>query len=1373
MGNRHPLMAGVLLVVLLALGAPRARAEFRPEGADGMMDLPAVEVLSGDVNSTVVALSFPVRTMPKSWAKAASDGIGWPRPWGELPNPDGTTTELPRVAEARLAVPAGCTLQYRVESVDWWVDPVTPVSDDALVYVHGPDTMRDVGLVGVTVQAFVQQVGGNRAIVRRVVVAIDHPTSARQADWLARAVDEPQLRSRAAREATPALVNPEVFTSLRAAAMMSAPNKAREGRGNVPDWFSLSSHWLRLEIDGTGMYQLTGSEMTFMGAVISGIDPGKLRLFHGGGLPVDDDPTLADSLQVDRMGLHEVRIAVQDGGDGEWNADDRIIFYGVGCDTWTDRFDPSAAPLDHVEHPYQSHAVYWLTWEGDADPTPFAGAPRRVEPVAAPAHDGVTPVTEQWARYHGEESVASVPGVLADNWAWYPLITGTQSSPFLLQSVVPTTSARFVADVRGHRAELHAPTYRTRAWLNADQAHADTLVFLYTLQKDSLRVRLIGESDALHSGTNTITISHDSYNTPGNHYPLALDSFDVRYRQALDKRAISGALVYQHFADEVTAPGMPLNVAFTLPASEAATIWDVSMPDSAVALAGDIVAGDPQTVTVGLTRDPTSAAHLVVFSDGNLHAVASGQAESPRALRVAVPPVDYVVVYNSRFRNAAEALADLRGRMLPGVVAPAAAAVSVQEIYDNFSGGQKDMLAIRNFLRWSYYAGGQRLRWACLLGDASVDWRNYLGHDPNSQIYDFITAPLVTRFPLIPDRSTLDHPWTSDETYGCFDLPQADREFDIPDVAIGRIPVTSAAEASAAVNRIITYTETPDVGLWRNRAVFCADDLWQPSDGSGTGSQAYHTDEAEDIALHDVPGSIDMQKVYLVDYPRVGGAKPAAKAELTRQLNRGTTIFYYVGHGAPNNLADEQVFVLADVANLTNGNKRFLFMAFSCDVGIYDDYASQSMGEEFVTSANGGAIASIAASWLSYPSYNDQLSEGIFADIYPTQRVDENTTLGESLRVGKAGLWAQIGANLTIRNARRYNLFGDPATHLPNPVDDLAFAPTSMDSLLTGRPHQVVLDLADQGLAASASATYDLNVEESGVDVLYYSGSTGDYYWRRAGNTAFHGTGAPANDPLIVPFLAPLQMRRGDLGRVRLVVNDGSSEQVAEIAVPVVGASANSGGDVAGPQIQLAFGDGLVRVPTGSSLQAVISDTSGVNTLGSNPGNSVLLEFDGSGIYSDVSDQFAFDAGSYTRGRLQVALPSELGLGQHRVALLASDMFGNVGSDTLGFELVASVIPDIYDVSVFPNPTAGPCRLLCDVSEPMALRWDIYTVAGHCIRTIRADGSAAGPKILAWDGRDGEGDGIANGVYLYVLRGTAAADAAHEIRKTGQLVIMR
>jgi hypothetical protein len=192
------------------------------------------------------------------------------------------------------------------------------------------------------------------------------------------------------------------------------------------------------------------------------------------------------------------------------------------------------------------------------------------------------------------------------------------------------------------------------------------------------------------------------------------------------------------------------------------------------------------------------------------------------------------------------------------------------------------------------------------------------------------------------------------------------------------------------------------------------------------------------------------------------------------------------------------------------------------------------------------------------------------------------------------------------------------------------------------------------------------------------------------------------------------------------------------------------------------------------------SDTSGISIAGTTLANSVLFEVDNSGFLNNVSREFVFDPGSYMSGRVDIALPGNLTLGRHVLRVYGSDVLGNVGSDTLSFRVIPAGVSGIADPTLFPNPTPGHCRLVFELSDPMDVTWDIYTVAGRRIWQWRGR-LAAGPQVLEWDGRDAVDDEIANGVYLYVLRGglTDAGDGVssegdrREITHTGQVVIMR
>ena len=237
-----------------------------------------------------------------------------------------------------------------------------------------------------------------------------------------------------------------------------------------------------------------------------------------------------------------------------------------------------------------------------------------------------------------------------------------------------------------------------------------------------------------------------------------------------------------------------------------------------------------------------------------------------------------------------------------------------------------------------------------------------------------------------------------------------------------------------------------------------------------------HTEQSEELVERLRSPEPGRAKIYGVDYPfpsPSSNVKPQMNNDLLAAMNAGATIVHYIGHGSEDNLADEQIFRSATIPSLLNGMKRFVFIAFSCDVGVFDSPNYWSMAEQFLTSENGGAIASICASQVSYPGYNDRLSDEFYMQLYPGRRVAADLTVGSALNLAK-GLMAYSGS---IENSQHYNLFGDPAISLPNPPDDLEFAADSPDTLVAGQ--RQIIRLADGGQGTAPGDAYDLLIEES------------------------------------------------------------------------------------------------------------------------------------------------------------------------------------------------------------------------------------------------------------------------------------------------------
>lgn len=1340
--------------------------------AQPVMGDPVVRLLSSDLYTTRIEVTCPVLREPGSWSSVILENVQWGAEPYAVQDEEGNVTALPPRLALNIAVPTRGAFTTKVLGVSWWKEPVSAVSGSDLASFGAPAVFREVPLTGCNIP-----LGINGGILRSAVIEISHQPSGKYSRQIQAASqgDSEYKNTSVPTKAPAGLLNPELFNALALGGQfILKSDKADSPRGQF-NHFDLTGNWVRLSIDENGLHSLTGQELSAMGVSAAGVDPEKIRLYRGGSIGLDSDPEIAEADQAQRVGLHEVAIQVLDGQDGEWNLDDEIRFYAYGTDFWTDRANASARHLEFYNHPYENNGVYWLTWENLSTPSPIGGSPLRVAEVNTPAGGGSN-LSMAKMRLHMEQQSLEGFGLCVDDWVWDNNIYYTKTLSFDLHTPVPDSAATYVVDYRGHshgQNSVDLYMFTADAWINDELDSIQSSSIQSLDQQDSLRIRLVGSSLAMVEGANVLSFKSTN---PARTWPLVLDSFDIFYWANLDLAQIGGQLEFAHWRELVEFDGQQVNLQMTVPTSGNVILWDVSDVGDASVLTGEI---NGTQLTCGITLDSTLDRHFLVTAENELFRVAEGQVEHPVDLRGTGADAHYIVIYADGFEAPAQNLADFRGSFLPGISNPKATYVAISDIFDSFSGGQKDLFAVRNYLKWIYETGGANLQYVCLLGNATRDHRNYKNLAPDADLIDLLSADRRNYFPLNVSRTERNSTYGSDDSYVSFDSPPGIYDTDFPDVAIGRLPAVSLSEANNLVDRMIQYSTSTEPGLWSNRFLMVADDCvsrrftsW-PDPNS---SEHWHTLQAELLSNEYLPGSIDLNKVFGVSYafPPGSGIKPQASQDINILLSEGVTVFHYVGHGAVNNLADERMFQSQDIANLTNGMKRGAFIAFSCDVGVYDSTARRSMAEMFLLSASGGAIASICASQVSYIQDNNVLSNAFYSSLFPEQRVSGLQTLSEALLDAKS----QMNSLYWRHNSQRYNLLSDPALSLPNPVDDLEFASTSLDTLRAGARQVAVLE--DGGLMLGAGDSYSLKVEESGYQEGYIyaywdSSGTKTPRWNsffQNGSSVFEGHGTMNSSELRVPFKVPVQLRYGDQARLRLILNSLDGPHSANTLVSAVRQATGPTNDLVGPQINLAFENNRYRVKPGTQLTATLQDTSSIAILGTTPGNSLLLEFDDSGFMTDVTGSFIFEADSYTDGKISFPLPGDLALGNHQAALHASDVLGNVGNDTISFVIVADSIVGMESVTLFPNPTPGPCRLIFELSDPMAIKWDIYTLSGHRIKSME-ETMTAGPQLISWDGRDDQGDEIANGTYLYVLRGNVAGDADRDITETGKLVIMR
>ncbi|MCK4350643.1 MAG: hypothetical protein KAX13_07275, partial [Candidatus Krumholzibacteria bacterium] len=366
---------------------------------------------------------------------------------------------------------------------------------------------------------------------------------------------------------------------------------------------------------------------------------------------------------------------------------------------------------------------------------------------------------------------------------------------------------------------------------------------------------------------------------------------------------------------------------------------------------------------------------------------------------------DMVIIYHERFAEAAASLRAYREQGIPYAPDPYIKSVSITEVYENFSNGLKDPIAIRNYLKFLYdnfrEEGEPVLKYVLLIGNGTYDTKDILG-----RANDFL--------PLYMNR------YYTQELYPVEDddfLVKLDGGGDrFADIAIGRFSVLNERDANSWVERLSSYSRRETSGPWRNKIILVADD----EISTNSDIDYFFMKDAEELANRDYgmfPRFVDFSKIYLYHFPRVGGSKPAARQALINSWSDGALIVNYSGHGSPYQMADEKVFQDSDVPSLTNRSKRPLMLSFSCSTGDLEDPYKRSLAQIVCTYDGGGAIATMCAASPTYGVPNKLLNIEVFRALFTSRDSTATEPIGYAIILAKMN-------TAIIRNNAKYILLG-------------------------------------------------------------------------------------------------------------------------------------------------------------------------------------------------------------------------------------------------------------------------------------------------------------------------------------------------------------
>ena len=731
-------------------------------------------------------------------------------------------------------------------------------------------------------------------------------------------------------------------------------------------------------------------------------------------------PDLKDCRADDLVLLHrdrEVPIRVLGDDHGAFGPGSHIEWLGEamhGPQSWFDQ--------------YSNVNVYQLA----ARPGPHA----RVREAAPPAPTGAAAALHRRAHFEREELMIRVGdaemknGEEPDVWQWAKL-TPVDAKPFTFDFDLPDaqTAGRDadVAVTLDFRGESNVPA--KGAAKPADHNVAVTLngQVVQTLQwdgREEIRRTLKVARALLKTQGNRLALSVPRRDAPGDAQNFIIDV--VMFNWAEIDYPIRGDV----------AVGGAFNAATNAPIE-----FLHSGAGVAALLGSDGVLRPGAPLAAGRYRAAGAPEHVDLYpfpekprAPLQLRAVAADD------LRSAEPGYDYLVVAHPRLLKAIEPLAQYhRAHGLKVAV------VDVDEIYDQFGGGIVHPAAIRNYVRWGHEHWQVKPRYLLLVGDASVD----IHHDarravapdstwsaPNANLQPnevmegagfmgMRTTNYAHPDPELPNRNLVPT-WqvaSSAEGQSASDIPYValtPGDYQ-PQLAVGRLPVVTAAEVEAVVHKTLAYLVNPPPGHWHRDLTFIST--------SEVSSYKYESDRlAGDLASR----GYAVRNVYTDPHedPSIGRAKRAA---LKRDLDDGGLIVHFLGHGGSYiwrvGGAGGDLFTLDDVAAMQNVGRYPMVLAMTCFSAPYDSPTADSIGERFLREADKGAVAVLGASWSNSPDPN-------FSRALLDELLRPGATIGEAINKAKRRVHDRTSVEM-------YNLLGDPALVLARPPVELRIAPAA------------------------------------------------------------------------------------------------------------------------------------------------------------------------------------------------------------------------------------------------------------------------------------------------------------------------------------------
>ena len=1094
-----------------------------------------------------------------------------------------------------------------------------------------------------------------------------------------------------------------------------------------------SGLWYKFYIEKSGVYKLDKNFLENLGVDVNNINPKNIRLFGNGGKSI---PLL--NSQVTALDVKENAIKFIGQEDNVFNDEDYLLFYGLGSSGWN---------IDNQSHinPYIDKTYYYINVG--------VSQGKRIQNLIEPS-GLVTNVFSKYNETKFYEVDKTNIAKLGRRWFGDNFnINSNQNFSFGFPNI--DTSQPVKLKVRAAASSSSSSSMQ----ILVNGVLSDTFSF------NPISYTSLANEDYFAGVINVNSSNIDvslNYNNNGNPSANAyLDYISIEATSLLKSQGIQ-FLFTNNQASVVSGIGKYV----ISDASSISEVWDVT----------DIFNVQSKVNSTGgsfsFKSDLGEAKRFVSVDPADLYTPLADQLTNVsnsnlkgsvfRGANGVHQDVDYLVVTPNIFKSQAIRLANINA-LNYGLRTKV---VTLEEIYSEFNTGNQDIGAIRNFVRYVYQNGvTDKLKYLCLFGDASFDMKDRTQSNTN----------LVPSFHSLQSFSLISG-FISDDYFGMMDYSEGSLNgSDRLDIAVGRIIAYDLQQATEMVTKVEQYHQQDSYGSWRNRMTIISDDVdedWEFSLENELNSLA-------DQIVDEKP-FVNMVKLhsdsFLQESSAGGDSYPQAKDAILNNIQLGSLVFNYFGHGGEDGLAAERLFLKSDAQDLNNVFRYNLFVTITCDFTRFDNPLRQTAGEFMYWNPSGGAVSLVATTREIFMGLgiviNKELAKYLF-DFDDTGYV----SVAEAVRLTK---------NNTPNSLKRIIFsIGDPALKLsiPKPnirlthINDVPVSDPSAPALESlGRVSfsGEVLDRGGQIISnyngKLSTTIYDKKQNRSTLGNDGTTNSSGviilDY--ETLGEIIFRGQASIVNGKFNFDFVVPrdisIPLGEGKVSFYAKRDNVLENQTGVDTTVMVGGINENAPEDSRPPAIAAFMNDEsfISGGITGQSpfLLINLEDENGINTA-SGIGHDITAVMDGDETSPQIlNDYYETELDDFTKGKVKFKY-NNLESGLHTLKIKAWDVYNNSIETEIQFIVVNENDELVINrVLNYPNPFVSYTEFWFNhnSSSELDVMVQVYTVTGKLVKTLRGNsfsdnnfGNGTLFRGLPWDGKDDFGDRIGKGVYVYKL----------------------